>query len=190
MHEKSSPSAFILLGAAAALVGVGLAVLVLSSSSAAQQSGLPVLSPPTRALLREGAPALEFTLNTFDGRPVSLSDLRGKPTLINFWASWCPPCLEETPALIAAYNELKRTNPDIEFIGIGTNDGQDNLRTFAENNRIPYLVVTDPDGKVSDAYGVLGMPTTVFVDSSGIVRRIWNGAIRQEQVVEIMRGLR
>jgi len=190
MQEKSSPSALILLGVAAALVGVGLAVLVLSSSSAAQRNGLPVLSPSTRALLREGAPAPEFTLNTFDGRPVSLSDLRGKPTLINFWASWCPPCLEETPALVAAYDELKQANPDIEFVGIGTNDDRENLRKFAEDNRIPYLIVEDPDGRVSDAYGVLGMPTTVFVDSSGIVRRIWNGAIMREQVVEIMRGLR
>ncbi|MCL6511659.1 MAG: TlpA family protein disulfide reductase [Anaerolineae bacterium] len=189
MQERSSPFGLILLGIAAALVGIGLAVLVLSSS-AAQRNGLPVLSPSTRALLREGAPAPEFTLNTFDDRPVSLSDLRGKPTLINFWASWCPPCLEETPALIAAYNELKRTKPDVEFVGIGTNDDRDNLRKFAENNRIPYLIVEDPDGKVSDAYGVLGMPTTVFLDSSGVVRRIWNGAIKQEQVVEIMRGLR
>ncbi|MFC1464283.1 MAG: TlpA family protein disulfide reductase [Candidatus Brachytrichaceae bacterium NZ_4S206] len=188
--KRSFPFGLILLGTAAALVGVGLAVLVLSSSSAAQQSGLPILSPSTRALLREGTPAPEFTLKTLDGRPVALSDLRGKATLINFWASWCPPCLEETPALIAAYDELKRTNPNVEFIGIGTNDERANLEKFAENNRIPYLIVEDPDGKVSDAYGVLGMPTTVFVDGNGVVRRIWNGAIKKEQVIEIMRGIR
>ncbi len=189
MQARSFPFGLVLLGAAAALVGVGLAVLVLSSSSAAQQNGLPVLSPSTRALLREGAPAPAFTLNTLDGRPISLADTKGKAILINFWASWCPPCLEETPALIAAYNELKQADPNIEFIGIGTNDDRANLQQFAENNRIPYIVVEDPDGKVSDAYGVLGMPTTVFVDSNGIVRRIWNGAIRKEQVIEIMRGL-
>lgn len=189
-QKRSFPFGLILLGAAAALVGVGLALLVLSSSSAAQQRGLPILSPSTRALLREGAPAPEFTLKTLDGRPVALSDLRGKATLINFWASWCPPCLEETPALIAAYDELKRTNPNVEFIGIGTNDDRANLQKFAENNHIPYIIVEDPDGKVSDAYGVLGMPTTVFVDGNGVVRRIWNGAIKKEQVIEIMRGIR
>ncbi|MCS6848683.1 MAG: TlpA disulfide reductase family protein [Anaerolineae bacterium] len=189
-QKRSFPFGLILLGAAAALVGVGLALLVLSSSSAAQQRGLPILSSSTRALLREGAPAPEFTLKTLDGRPVTLSDLRGKATLINFWASWCPPCLEETPALIAAYDELKRTNSNVEFIGIGTNDDRANLQKFAENNRIPYIIVEDPDGKVSDAYGVLGMPTTVFVDGNGVVRRIWNGAIKKEQVIEIMRGIR
>jgi peroxiredoxin len=98
--------------------------------------------------------------------------------------------LEETPALIAAYNELRQRDPDIEFIGVGTNDDAENLRKFAENNRIPYLVVNDSDSRVSDAYGVLGMPTTVFVDSSGVIRRVWNGAITQAQVVEIMRSLR
>ncbi len=190
MQTRSFPFGLILLGAAAALVGVGLAVLVLSSSSAAHQGGLPILSPSTRALLREGAPAPEFTLETLDGRPVALSDLRGKAALINFWASWCPPCLEETPALIAAYDELKRTNPNVEFIGIGTNDDRANLEKFVENNRIPYIIVEDPDGKVSDAYGVLGMPTTVFIDENGVVRRIWNGAIKKEQVIEIMRGIR
>lgn len=191
-QKRSFPTGLILLSLAAALVGVGLAVLVLSSSTA-QPSGLPVMSSSSsssgRALLREGAPAPDFTLSTLDGRPVALADLRGKAVLVNFWASWCPPCLEETPALIAAYEELKQSKADVEFIGIGTNDDSANLRKFAENNRIPYLIVEDPDGKVGDAYGLLGMPTTIFIDRQGVVRRIWNGAIRKEQVIQIMRAI-
>jgi peroxiredoxin len=186
MFKQSAP---FVLGLIGLLVGVGLAMLVLSSSLA-QPTALPSLPSSSRSALRVDAPAPDFTLNTFDGRAVSLSALRGKRVLINFWASWCPPCLEETPALIAAYNELRQRDPDIEFIGVGTNDDAENLRKFAENNRIPYLVVNDSDSRVSDAYGVLGMPTTVFVDSSGVIRRVWNGAITQAQVVEIMRSLR
>jgi cytochrome c biogenesis protein CcmG/thiol:disulfide interchange protein DsbE len=187
MVKRSAP---FVLGFVGLLVGVGLAALVLSSSTA-QPAALPSLSSSTgHSALRVDAPAPDFTLNTFDGRAVSLSALRGKRVLINFWASWCPPCLEETPALIAAYNELRQRDPDIEFIGVGTNDEPENLRKFAENNRIPYLVVDDSDSKVSDAYGVRGMPTTVFVDSSGVIRRIWNGAITQAQVIAIMRDLR
>ncbi len=179
----------LVLGAVGILVGVGLAVLILSSSTT-QPANLPSLSSASTSRLRVGAPAPDFTLSTFDGQTVSLSALRGKRVLINFWASWCPPCLEETPALIAAYDELRRSDPNIEFIGVGTNDDPENLRKFAENNRIPYPVVDDSSSEVSDAYGVLGMPTTVFVDSSGVIQRIWNGAIKQSQVVEIMRALR
>jgi peroxiredoxin len=184
----SQRAAPLILGLVGVLVGVGLAVLILSS--AAQPANLPTLPATGRSALRVDAPAPDFTLSTFDGQTVSLSALRGKRVLLNFWASWCPPCLEETPALIAAYDQLRQSDPDIEFIGIGTNDDPDNLRKFVENNRIPYLIVDDSDSKVSDVYGVLGMPTTVFVDSSGVIRQVWNGAIRQSQVVEIMRGLR
>lgn len=187
--RKPFPFGLVAVVAVAVLVGLGLAVLILGTNSAARQSGLPAIPTSSRALLREGAPAPQFTLNTLDGQPVSLEDVKGKPVMINFWASWCPPCLEETPALIQAYNELKAENTSAEFIGIGTNDNKDNLQKFAENNDIPYIVVEDPDGKASDAYSVRGMPTTVFLDSNGIVRRIWNGAIKREQVLEIMRGL-
>ncbi len=98
--------------------------------------------------------------------------------------------IEETPALIQAYDELKREGRTVEFVGIGTNDEVDNLKKFAANNTVSYVLVADPDGKVSDAYGVLGMPTTVFVDSSGIVRKIHTGAIKKEQVLEMVRGLK
>ena len=69
------------------------------------------------------------------------------------------------------------------FIGIGLQDENANLRKFADDNKIPYLVVEDPDGKVGDAYGVRGMPTTIYVDRDGIVRTIVNGAVKREAVV-------
>jgi thiol-disulfide isomerase/thioredoxin len=108
---------------------------------------------------------------------------------VNFWASWCPPCLKETPALIEAYNELKAENPNIEFVGVGTNDEKANLVKFAENNNVPYVMVDDSDSKVSDAYAVRGMPTTFFIDSAGIVRTVVNGEIKKDKVLELMRSL-
>jgi peroxiredoxin len=189
-QPKPFPVGLITLVVVATLLGLGLAALVLASGGAARQNGMPIIPTSSRALLREGLPAPQFTLNTFDGRLVSLADVKGKPTLINFWASWCPPCLEETPALIEAYTYLKGQNVNAEFIGIGTNDDKANLVKFADNNNIPYIVVEDPDGKASDAYGVRGMPTTVFLDSTGVVQKIWAGPIKRDQVVEIMRGLK
>lgn len=177
---RRNPLPLIVLFVGATLFGVGAALLILSYT----QRDATIASVPLGAssLLREGKPAPQFTLKTLDGaRTVSLADLRGKTVLINFWASWCPPCVEETPDLIAAYTEL--ADPDVVFIGIGLQDENANLRKFADEYAIPYLVVEDPDGKVGDAYGVRGMPTTVYIDRAGIVRKIANGAVRRETVV-------
>jgi peroxiredoxin len=190
MQERKFPIGLVVVVVVGALIGGGLAMLVLGTNTAANRAGGLVIATSSRALLREGQPAPVWTLNTLDGKPIALSEMNGQPALINFWASWCPPCIEETPALIEAYNELKGEGRAVEFIGIGTNDEVSNLQKFAANNDVSYVLVADPDGKVSDAYGVLGMPTTVFVDSNGIVRKIHNGAITKAQVLDIMRGLK
>lgn len=181
MTEQRFPLSLVALFAVSTLVGVGLALLVLSGSSSPPSAGL---SPSGG--VREGAPAPPFSITDFDGNSLSLAELRGKVVVINFWASWCPPCLEETPALIEAYEALRAQGHAVVFIGIGVNDNPENLRRFAQNNRIPYPVAEDVDNAVSDAYGVRGLPTTVFIDSRGVIRRVWNGAIRKERVLEIV----
>lgn len=188
-EQRPFPVRLVVAIAIGVLIGGGLAALVLSTNAVTNQTGQLAISTSSRNLLREGLPAPQWTLNTLDGKPSTLAEVKGKPALVNFWASWCPPCIEETPALIQAYNELKSEGRDMEFIGIGTNDDLPNLQKFASNNTVPYLMVADPDGKVSEAYGVLGMPTTVLIDSNGIVRKIFNGAIKKEQVLEAMRSL-
>jgi peroxiredoxin len=187
--KRRPPFGLIAILASAFIIGAGLAFLVLSSNNASN-GGMIAIPTSSRTLVREGMPAPQFALNTLDGKPVALADLKGKPVLVNFWASWCPPCLEETPALIEAYNELKKENPNFEFVGIGTNDEKANLVKFAANNNIPYLVADDADGKVGDAYAVRGMPTTFFIDSAGIVRSVWNGEIKKDKVLELMRGMK
>lgn len=187
--KRGLPVNLIVIAVIALFVGVGLAVLVLGSNNASQ-TGVIAIPTSSRTLIREGMPAPQFALNTLEGQPMNLADLKGKAVLVNFWASWCPPCLEETPALIEAYNELKAENPNIEFVGIGTNDDKANLVKFAENNNVPYVMVDDADGKVSDAYAVRGMPTTFFIDANGIVRNVWNGEIKKDKVLELMRGMK
>jgi cytochrome c biogenesis protein CcmG/thiol:disulfide interchange protein DsbE len=186
--KRGLPINLMVIAGVALLIGAGLAFLVLSSNNAAN-NGMIAIPTSSRTLVREGMPAPQVALNTLDGKPVSLAGLKGKAVLVNFWASWCPPCMEETPALIEAYNELKKGNPNVEFVGIGTSDDKANLAKFAANNKIPYLVLDDADSKVSDAYAVRGMPTTFFIDSAGIVRSVWNGEIKKDKVLELMRGL-
>ncbi len=179
---RPRPIGLLLLIAGALIFGLGMAALTLARP---RDNTAPLVSVPASGL-RIGAPAPLFSLKTLDGaRTVSLAELRGKKVLLNFWASWCVPCIEETPALIKAYKELN--DPGIVFVGIGLQDDLDKLRTFAAANAIPYLVLADPDGKAGDAYYVSGMPTTIVIDTEGVVRAIWSGAIKREKVIELLR---
>ncbi len=184
--RRRSPWPIVILAGIAALFGFGAGLLIATS---ANQPAAPVTLPaaPVIQFLRENDPAPNFELQTFDGQVVRLSDFKGRPVLINFWASWCPPCKEETPDLIAAYNELKDINA--VFIGVGTQDDTDKLKQFAEAYQIPYLVVEDPLGKVSNQYRVLGMPTTFLIDKDGILRKAINGVVTRNQIITQMRGL-
>lgn len=183
---KRSPVALIVLLLGAVIFGIGAALLVLSYTQ--QDTTMAAVPISSSSLLREGKPAPEFALKTLDGkRTVTLSELRGKKVLINFWASWCPPCVEETPALIEAYKQLN--DPNVAFVAIGMQDETANLQKFANDNGIPYLVVEDPEGKVGDAYGVRGLPTTLFIDSSGTVRSIINGAVKRDKVIDMISSM-
>ncbi|MCS7059572.1 MAG: TlpA disulfide reductase family protein [Anaerolineae bacterium] len=184
--KRLSPWPIVILAGIASLFGFGAGLLI---ASTANQPAAPASLPaqPVMQFLRENEPAPDFQLQTFDGRAVRLSDFKGRPVLINFWASWCPPCREETPDLVAAYEQLQDINA--VFIGIGTNDDTEKLKQFAQEYAVPYLIVEDPLGDVSRQYRVLGMPTTFLVDKDGILRKIVNGVVTKEQVITLMREL-
>ena len=178
--KKKFPISILVLALIAALFGFGTGVIIISSRPTSDN---PVIVLPTSNVhgLAEGSPAPDFTLKTFAGQDVSLKELRGKRVLINFWASWCPPCLRETPDLKAAYNQLREEN--VTFIGIGTQDETDKLKQFSDENSLSYTIVEDPKGTVGDSYGVLGLPTTILLDSQGIVRKVFTGPITKDQVI-------
>ena len=174
------PASILVLVAIAALFGFGMGYIIISSQPSSDN---PIIVLPTSSLQPVGLdkPAPEFTLNTLAGAPVSLKDFRGKRVLVNFWASWCPPCVQETPDLVAAYKALGDNS--IAFVGIGTQDETAKLKKFADDNQVPYTIVEDPKGKISDAYGVIGLPTTVLIDGNGIVRKVFTGPVTKDQVI-------
>jgi peroxiredoxin len=134
-----------------------------------------VFAPPPEMAIspypQNAAP--DFTLAQLNGNAASeiqeltLSSLRGKPTLINFWASWCPPCRRELPALQAAYAKYK---DEIGFIAVNVKEDPATVSAFAEELGLDFPIALDPDGQISNvAYEVRGLPTTVFVDANGVV---------------------
>jgi len=111
--------------------------------------------------------APDFSAETLDGGQMTLSQWRGKPALINFWASWCGPCRSELPALQEAYN---RYQGDINFVAVNVREGKGTINSFANKNAITFPIALDPAGEISTGlYQVRGIPTTFFLDSRGVI---------------------
>jgi cytochrome c biogenesis protein CcmG/thiol:disulfide interchange protein DsbE len=134
-------------------------------------------------------PAPDFNLTTFEGTAISLKDLRGKPVVINFWASWCPPCREEAPVIESAWRGYKDNG--VVFLGVNIQDRREDALGYAREFHITYPNGPDPAGEITIDYGVSGIPVTFFISREGEVVRRWVGAIDRpvltRSIEEIMR---
>jgi|ERR1022692_4813391 cytochrome c biogenesis protein CcmG/thiol:disulfide interchange protein DsbE len=132
-----------------------------------------------------GGPAPAFSLKRLDGGGVvDLASLRGKPVVLNFWASWCPPCKAEAGALETAYRRYR--SQGVVFLGVDYNDVSSDARTFLSHHGVTYTTLEDGSGMVGDRYGLSGVPETYFVDRQGklvgfhIAGPITNSALAKE----------
>jgi cytochrome c biogenesis protein CcmG/thiol:disulfide interchange protein DsbE len=98
------------------------------------------------------------------GDPVSLSDLSGQPVVLNFWATWCVPCYQEHPVLVAAARSLGR---EVHFLGVVYQDEESNVREWLRRQGSAYPTLMDPDSRTAIAYGIFGVPETYFISSGG-----------------------
>lgn len=136
-------------------------------------------SPETKVGVRKGELARDFAGTGPDGAVVRLSDLRGKPAIINFWATWCGSCVAELPDFKAVQAELGAENLRVVAVNAGESSGA--ARRFLNTLDAPdFHVAMDPTLIVSDAYGVFGMPTSVFLDADGVIRAVYTGQLDQD----------
>lgn len=117
-------------------------------------------------VLEDRREAPDFEVTTFTGEPLQLSELSGKIVVLNFWASWCPPCRNETPLLEAAQDNL---GDDVVLVGMDIWDAEGDARDFLEQYGVTYIVGHDDDGSVAIDYGVSGVPETFVIDVEGRV---------------------
>ncbi len=109
--------------------------------------------------------APDFQLTTIDGKDMRLSDLKGDVIILNFWATWCPPCREEIPDFIELYDEYHRKG--LSIIGVSVDRGESEVREFYTNNNMNYPVLMANDKVVADYGGIRGIPTTFIIDTNG-----------------------
>jgi cytochrome c biogenesis protein CcmG/thiol:disulfide interchange protein DsbE len=120
----------------------------------------------------EGKAAPELPRQVLVPPRQTLASLRGKPAAVNFWASWCEPCRKESPDLQSLYRSL---HGRAGLVGVDYSDSAGNARDFIDEFGLGYPMLSDPDGKVGDAYGVTGLPATAILDTQGRIVTLLRG---------------
>jgi len=130
-----------------------------------------------------GRPAPAFSLPPVGGGPaVSLESFRGRPLVINFWATWCVPCFEEQAALTAAARGLR----DVVFLGVIYEDEEAKAQAFLKERASPYPSLMDPEARTAIAYGVFGVPETFFIDAQGQIVEKYVGPLQRSTIAELV----
>jgi cytochrome c biogenesis protein CcmG/thiol:disulfide interchange protein DsbE len=161
------------------LVGVAIAAILLGILFMGLGKNPNEIRSP---LIGKAAPT--FTLREVGtGRAVDLTQLRGKPVVINFWATWCGPCWEEHPVLVANAKML----PDVQFLGVVFQDSEEKILGFLQQRGSSYPTVVDDRGKTAIAYGVGGIPETFFLDERGTIVAKYSGPMSSDVLQEHLR---
>jgi peroxiredoxin len=120
-----------------------------------------------------GVKAPDFELKTLDGKSLKLSDLQGKKVILNFWATWCPPCKAEMPEMQKYHEEI---GDDVIILAVNI-DPQLKVQEFIDDMGITFTIPLDTEDKVNTTYQVISIPTTFFIDTKGIIRQKHIGAM-------------
>jgi len=169
---------------------VGLLALLVYSliqpdATGGSRSGL-IINEDGALVSVQPKPASDFTLTLFAGETIRLSELRGQVVVINFWASWCPPCRREAPALEAAWQALQKE--DVVFLGIDVWDEREDALDFIDEFGVTYPNGPDDDGIAID-YGVTGIPETYIIDRKGQLAAKFVGPVTTTQLLQTVRGI-
>jgi peroxiredoxin len=134
-----------------------------------------------------GQPAPDFRLTLLDGSTLSLADLRGQVVVLNIWASWCPPCTEELPALQSVWTSYQ--DADVVLVGAAYQENEKDVRAAVESYGLTYPIGLDTNDRIASTYGITGVPETFIIDAEGRIAYVHIGPITVDQLTQEMESL-
>ena len=164
------------------LVSTVLFTALVLSFFALMAFGLANRSPVTgrSGETRVGKPAPQFSMPLLGGGEFRTEDHRGSPMIINFWASWCPPCRQESPGFERVWQRYR--NQGIQLVGVDIQDTEEEALAYVREFGLSFPNGRDTDGKITVEYGVIGLPVTFFVSADGVVEGRWVGALPEDKL--------
>jgi peroxiredoxin len=166
--RRRLPGLVLIVVAGVALLVIGVVLLFVAKPTPAQVA--VAIKPP-----QVGSPMSDFTLSDLSGKQVRLSDFRGRPVLINAWATWCPPCRAEMPDLYKLYQDHQQDG--FVVLAINSGEGSKQVKDFIQQSGFMFPVLLDPDNTLLDALGIRNLPTSIVVGQDGIVRAMHVGML-------------
>jgi len=137
----------------------------------------------TETAPQKGFLAPDFTLSAATGETVRLADLRGRPVLLNLWASWCPPCRAEMPAIQNTYVNYQEHGLVVLAVNVTSQDSREAALEFASQNQLTFPILFDDEGRVNALYGTNALPTSYFIDAQGVIRDVVVGGPMAEALL-------
>lgn len=170
MLNFKSYKLLIILAIAGLVLALGVAGFLLMQGNAKNES--PANLPEAKE------PAPNFTLALLDGKNFQFSEHKGKPVLINFFASWCLPCREEMPVLVKIAHEYGPKG--VVLLGIAVDDTEEKMKDFIARYGVNFPVGLDKTAEIQKSFGLYGIPTTYFIDKQGIINYFHSGVVTEE----------
>jgi peroxiredoxin len=171
----------------AALIG---AAVFTAQKEQKQQKDKNTTTESSNTGLKTGSKAPDFTLNTLEGKQISLSDFRGKKVILNFWATWCPPCREEMPEMARFYKDYQQKEVEILAVNLAYSESKpEKIKDFTKEYGITFQIPLDEKNTIGKQYRAVAIPTSYFINEDGVIQNMHVGPMDYEFMEEKIKDM-